>query len=425
MVTAAEAPSFQSKLLPLLYLASLTVFVSNFSYFPFGTAFRFSLAVSAFALFLLLRSDVNPAVGGIVTGVAIVLFRTVLSTYMAGLPMVPAFLRHYPAGVYYLCFGSGLLLARHLVSSTPLYIISLLGALDFSSNIAELILRGDFALRLEPTMFYLLLAVAAIRATLTGLAYTAYLQKEDILRREQRQREFERLLLLTSDVNGELLYFEHALEDVERVMHKSYQLYHKLRDDNRDEAAIALAVTREIHDAKKDFARLGARLNAVLLRERADKSLALHTLVEVAVKANQALALELGKKVQIHSEITGAADISNYHHVLSIINNLMSNAVDAIVHQGEVWLKLEVNASSLAVTVADNGVGINLSDLPIIFRPGFTTKFNPHNGQASTGLGLAQVQNIAESLGGKITVRSEVGSGTLFTVTLPIGGSFV
>jgi len=423
MVTTEEAPSFLGKLLPLVYLAALTVFVSNFSYFPFGTAFRFSLAVSAFALFLLLRPDVSPAIGGLVTGVAIVFFRTVLSIIFAGLTLLPSLLRHYPAGVYYLCFGLGLLLMRQFLDSFPLHIILGLGTLDFFSNIAELLLRGDFAGRAESNMFYLLLAVAAIRAALTGLAYTAYRQKEDIVRQEQRQREFERLLLLTSDVNGELLYFEHTIQDVERVMHKSYQLYHKLRSDNREEAAIALAVTREIHDAKKDFVRLGARLKSVLLREREDQSLALLTLVEVAVKANQALALEVGKQVRIHSEIAGHAQISEYHQVLSIINNLMSNAVDAIVQRGEVWLKVDVRASNLVVTVGDNGVGIALSDIPIIFRPGYTTKFNPQNGQASTGLGLAQVRSIADSLGGTIVVESEMGRGTQFTVTLPIGGT--
>jgi len=108
---------------------------------------------------------------------------------------------------------------------------------------------------------------------------------------------------------------------------------------------------------------------------------------------------------------------------LSIINNLMSNAVDAIVQRGEVWLKVDVRASNLVVTVGDNGVGIALSDIPIIFRPGYTTKFNPQNGQASTGLGLSQVRSIAESLGGTIAVESEMGRGTQFIVTLPIGGA--
>jgi two-component system NtrC family sensor kinase len=70
----------------------------------------------------------------------------------------------------------------------------------------------------------------------------------------------------------------------------------------------------------------------------------------------------------------------------------------------------------VAVSIADNGVGIPEDHIKRIFDPFFTTK-KGHG----TGLGLSITYGIVEKLGGEITVKSTVGQGTCFTVTLPIG----
>jgi signal transduction histidine kinase len=69
----------------------------------------------------------------------------------------------------------------------------------------------------------------------------------------------------------------------------------------------------------------------------------------------------------------------------------------------------------VSVTVRDNGVGIPAEHLDHIFEPFFTTK-DKHG----TGLGLSITYGIVEKLGGKITVDSQVGQWTKFTVILPV-----
>jgi two-component system cell cycle sensor histidine kinase/response regulator CckA len=69
------------------------------------------------------------------------------------------------------------------------------------------------------------------------------------------------------------------------------------------------------------------------------------------------------------------------------------------------------------IAIRDNGPGINPEHLPHIFEPFFTTK---GEGQG-TGLGLAICQRIIENHGGRITVASQPGAETVFTVTLPVG----
>ena len=67
------------------------------------------------------------------------------------------------------------------------------------------------------------------------------------------------------------------------------------------------------------------------------------------------------------------------------------------------------------IIIEDNGDGIQNEDLSRIFEPFFSTK-----GQKGTGLGLAVIWGIIDNHNGTITVESEVGKGTKFTILLPV-----
>ncbi|MFA4909711.1 MAG: HAMP domain-containing sensor histidine kinase, partial [Desulfobacteria bacterium] len=72
--------------------------------------------------------------------------------------------------------------------------------------------------------------------------------------------------------------------------------------------------------------------------------------------------------------------------------------------------------SDIAVSVRDNGQGIPKEYQARVFEPFFTTK----PGGKGTGLGLSITHNIVQNMGGTITLESEKGKGTTFTVRLPI-----
>jgi signal transduction histidine kinase len=71
------------------------------------------------------------------------------------------------------------------------------------------------------------------------------------------------------------------------------------------------------------------------------------------------------------------------------------------------------SSNGVAITISDNGGGIDQSDLPRVFDPFFTTK------RGGTGLGLPIAKNIVEGLGGTITVTSVPGRGTDVRIDLP------
>jgi len=95
---------------------------------------------------------------------------------------------------------------------------------------------------------------------------------------------------------------------------------------------------------------------------------------------------------------------------------LATNAIDAMPEGGQLTLRAIESRSRVLVEVKDSGIGIPPEDMTKIFDPFFTTK---DVGQG-TGLGLAVCYGILSDHGGRLDVRSTVGVGTTFTITLPV-----
>jgi signal transduction histidine kinase len=99
-----------------------------------------------------------------------------------------------------------------------------------------------------------------------------------------------------------------------------------------------------------------------------------------------------------------------------VLLNIITNAAQAIEGQGNIWIKTYKEDGMAVIKIRDNGKGIPQENLKKIFEPFFTTK---DVGQG-TGLGLSIVYKIIEQHKGTITVQSEVGKGTEFTIKLPV-----
>jgi signal transduction histidine kinase len=100
-----------------------------------------------------------------------------------------------------------------------------------------------------------------------------------------------------------------------------------------------------------------------------------------------------------------------------VLSNLMSNAVRHTQQGDEIAVTVTPREGYVAVAVADTGSGIPPEYLPRIFDK-FVQVPNAPSGGA--GLGLAISKHLIEAHGGQISVRSEVGRGTMFTFTLPV-----
>jgi signal transduction histidine kinase/HAMP domain-containing protein len=120
----------------------------------------------------------------------------------------------------------------------------------------------------------------------------------------------------------------------------------------------------------------------------------------------------------IRVEISAYADLSvvkaDRRALRSILDNLLSNALRYTPEDGEILLAAEEIKQNIQFTVRDTGRGIEAERLSTIFD-----RFSAFS-ESGTGLGLALVRRLVESLGGQIAVESRLGHGTTFRFTLPV-----
>jgi len=114
-----------------------------------------------------------------------------------------------------------------------------------------------------------------------------------------------------------------------------------------------------------------------------------------------------------------ASVLGDRDRLKQVLVNLVDNALKYADAGGQVTLSLICDGSQVRITVADTGSGIAAADQPHIFERFYRARGPTHDGKHSTGLGLAIVKWIVEEHGGDITVESEVGKGSTFTVRLP------
>ena len=125
--------------------------------------------------------------------------------------------------------------------------------------------------------------------------------------------------------------------------------------------------------------------------------------------------------------------IKNYYvgddmKLKQVLVNILSNAVKFTDSGGKITLNIECtgqieNDSAFKFTVTDTGIGIDKKYLPKIFEPFSQEDVTNTSKYGGSGLGLAITKNIVELMNGTISVESEKGKGTTFTITLPLKNS--
>lgn len=147
----------------------------------------------------------------------------------------------------------------------------------------------------------------------------------------------------------------------------------------------------------------------------------LHTLLKNAVKFAE-LGHNSGNRCEVNLKLNAKNNTlhSDANRITQVFLNLASNGFQAMASGGILTIETKDIEKSgkkhVIITVEDEGTGIAPKNLAKIFEPFFTTK-EPGQG---TGLGLSIVHGILQDLGGQIDVESEFGSGTKFTVLLPV-----
>jgi signal transduction histidine kinase len=176
--------------------------------------------------------------------------------------------------------------------------------------------------------------------------------------------------------------------------------------------ATATAESEKLSDLMSDLIEV-AELDTGKREMKLERLRPAHALTEVRDRYCE----EAGEK-HIRLEVSAYADLSavkaDRRALRSILDNLLSNALRYTPPEGEILLAAEEMKDFVQFTVRDTGRGIEAERLSSIFD-----RFNAFSEHGS-GLGLALVRRLVESLGGQIAVESRLGNGTTFKFTIPM-----
>lgn len=142
-------------------------------------------------------------------------------------------------------------------------------------------------------------------------------------------------------------------------------------------------------------------------------------LIQATVQEMRSLSEQKSLDLDIQFESHSLLVTNDRIRLKQIIVNLLSNAIK-FTHSGSVSVKVEVRKiGRIAIVVQDTGIGIDDSQLDAIFQEFRQVDQSSTRLQNGTGLGLAITKSLTQLMGGTISVQSQVGLGSMFTVELP------
>ena len=293
--------------------------------------------------------------------------------------------------------------------------------MDYGANLVELLFRlglGTFS----PNMQFNIIIVAAIRTLILWLIIRGLSHYKFTLLNQEHANRYERLILLISKLNSEVIWMKKNTVLIEETMARSYKLFSSMQEKDVEPALSqdALTVAKDIHEIKKEYLLILRGISEALDLNLQDNGMHLHDLLILLENTLTSTAQEQGKNLTFVKKCDNNLFTDKHYFLLSIFRNLFTNALEAN-EDGNVtltFIQQEENEHYLFI-IRDNGPGIPPENLSLIFTPGFSTKINFNTGEVNRGLGLNLVKDMIENqFHGNILVESTPGN-TTFSIRIP------
>ncbi|MEW4431286.1 ATP-binding protein [Paenibacillus pabuli] len=406
-------------------VALATAIGAQFKINPFQEDyFRIGLGVSILLFLLMIMPHLSYVKTGILTGIVSFIVQSVDLLYdVNSMSVLESLHDNIGAGIYYIVFSYGLSKFKNRFHEIqPLLLGGLITCVDFSSNLIELFIRGvlNGTSIFDMREWLYLLVVGGLRSYFISGLYNSIAVRQMRLMHAEQEKRMEQMLNVNSGLYGEVFYLKKAMKTIEDITADSYDLYRDLREEEMNQySQRTLGIAQQIHEVKKDSQRILAGLLKLYDSEKA-VNMSLSEVLNFAVKGNLKYAEMLDKRIQIQMEQQYDCESPFYIPLLTVMNNLIANAVEVIELEGTIRIQVYEQDEDVHFAVIDSGKGIPEAKRNIIFEPGYTTKFN-QAGIAATGIGLSHVRDIVQSMEGHITVEyaEQGGQGTAFDVLIP------
>ncbi|MEY2196023.1 sensor histidine kinase [Neobacillus sp. BF23-41] len=412
----------KERILAVVLMMITVPLAGEFKFYPFNDAFRVSLGTPAFFLFLLLGRGIHPIIVGILTGTSVFVFRFLLAVIIRDIPVEDAIYHHFPAFFYYVVYAFMFHFTKLNDQHNKPFMIGLLGVvIEFWASLSEMAIRSSLA---DQTIsFYSIeqiIFIAFIRSFFVLGFFNIFKLREAKLAEEEQRRQNEQMLLFISNLYEESVQLKKTMQNAEEITRICYDFYRRLKsgDYHGHDAQTALQIAGLVHEMKKDNQRIYAGLSKLMSSEKLEDYMSIEQLSNIMFVSNRRYAELLNKHVSFSLQVEEEHPPYHVYMVLSLINNLISNAVEAIEQEGHVSLYVIRRDRMVEFHVCDNGPGIAPKLKEVIFKEGFTTKYDAC-GNPSTGIGLSYVKQTVDKLGGHIKLI-ESHKETVFVIEIPI-----
>lgn len=228
---------------------------------------------------------------------------------------------------------------------------------------------------------------------------------------DRLQRSFEAERQFTADASHELRTpITVILAQCDRA---------KRKDETREDHLHSIAVIEE--QSQRMSALVQSLLSLTRLSQGTDRyPMAKGDLSALVEDCCEGFVSPEHKEIRFERDIEPGMEATfNAELISRMVYNLLQNAYKYGREGGHVWLSLKKTGDTAVLSVSDDGIGIQHSDLPHVWQR-FWQADPSRSVDGGSGLGLAMVDEIARLHGGRATVKSEFGKGSQFSVELPV-----
>lgn len=386
---------------------------------PFNTDFRLTLAVIALNILLIFIDDIPSLTTSLAVGVLMLAVRSVVYSVTESVNIAQALSIYLPVMLFYLFYG--LLFDSFKVRNLmyqPFKLFIAFWMCDSMPNIVEFVARQGWRYTNFERGVLLIIIIALVRTIFSVSLILIAQHSLTIYKERQNHLEFVEKVVSTAHLRTELFFLKKSQSDIEEAMRRSYDIYMQIEDEEHKSAL--LTMTKDIHEIKKDYARVVAGLQRSV-SSAPIYDMSIDEIFDIVIDANRNLVLQDAKQIEFVKRCQVTMRTTKFYGLISIINNLVVNSVEAVKQTGQIILLANKHNQALQIAVRDNGHGVDQSEQVIIFTPGYSTKYNQTSGVMSAGVGLTHVKQIVQDIfDGGITVESQPSLGTTFTLTIPL-----
>lgn len=413
----------------LTFIGLLVMFSSQIYIKLFVNYFNISFGIIVLIILIYMMEIENKIIVALISSLLVYVIRIVIY-FLENNDMNFSFklgaINYFPEFIFYLVYITiyFIVTIRNKNLNTLLFKLIIC---DFFANSIEIYIRHT--VYLENFNLYIivgLMCVAFLRSTLIWVMINLMIRYNTSLLKKEHTERYIKLLASNSRLKSEVYLMEKSMDNIEKVMGKSYRLYMNVSEKKMDEnlEIEVMDITKNIHEIKKEFNLIVMGINELTNTKELKDNMNYYEIVDIL---RHMINIKL-KNTNIKLKIQKGENFNTTHHyyMISIFRNLIMNSIDAVkdkeyglislIH-GE--MKID-NVKGHYFEIRDNGYGMEEEDKKYVFNPGFSTKINFETGDVNRGLGLSIVKDIVENkLNGFVRLTSSKEKGTEFMIFIP------